>query len=313
MSTKIEWADETWNPVTGCNKVSAGCKNCYAETLAKRFWKGRKFTDVQMHEDRLSQPYKFKPGTKVFVNSMSDLFHEDVPFEFIDKVFAVMAVNADTTFQILTKRPDRMLEYFNFQAPFYGDYPNAETEKRVWDIALTEYSKYSTEWPLPNVWLGVSVENQAAADERIPLLLKVPAVVRFLSCEPLLGEVVLRKITRIDRMEVLVKWMHMIHWVIVGGESGHGARPMHPDWVRSLRDQCQAADVPFFFKQWGSWYPAFVSNAANYISEGNKKSSYQYHYENEHKEDKWQFMKKVGKKQAGAMLDGLEYKNFPNQ
>jgi protein gp37 len=163
QTTKIEWTDKVWNPVTGCDKVSQGCKFCYAETIAQRFWKGRSFSDVQMHEDRLLQPYKFNTGTKVFVNSMSDLFHKDVSFEFIKNVMKVIHDKPTVTFQILTKRPYRMVQFFEWL-----NNPN-----------LAEN--------FPNLWLGVSVEDQETANERIPYLLQVPVAVRFLSCEPLLG------------------------------------------------------------------------------------------------------------------------------
>ena len=308
MSTKIEWTDEVWNPVTGCNKVSQGCKNCYAETLAKRFWDERKFTDVICHGDRLLLPYKFKRGSRVFVNSMSDLFHEDVPFEFIRNVMNTIHMNSTLTFQILTKRPQRMVEFFKWLN-------NS-------NLAVN----------FPNMWLGVSVENQATADERIPLLLQVPAAVHFLSCEPLLGEVNLTKIDCGDdsfndclanqsyfyqKNKKIFLWdttnlSNGIKWVIVGGESGHGARPMHPDWVRNIKYQCEAANVPFFFKQWGEWYPIYVSNSDTSIRKENKKL-YQYHFETEQKEDKWQVMQRIGKKQAGAELDGVEYKCFPHE
>lgn len=245
MATKsrIEWTEKTWNPVTGCTKISAGCKNCYAERLSSRLQKMGvvRYADgfaVKTHPDVLPEPLRWKKPAVVFVNSMSDLFHDDVPAGFIAEVFDVMEKAAQHTFQVLTKRPERML-----------------------DLNLS--------WP-PNVWAGVSVENQQAADERIPLLLQTPAAVRFLSCEPLLGPVDLLGVrfdshTRMDvlsgrgvttRSGVIAQsipnaFCERIDWVIVGGESGPEARPMHPDWVRSIRDECEIAGVPFFFKQWG--------------------------------------------------------------
>jgi len=270
QKSKIEWTDATWNPVTGCTKVSTGCKHCYAERLFPRVYgrdmvpienpavalaneetdRPREFTDVWLHPERLEQPLHWKKPRMIFVNSMSDLFHEDIPFEFIHRIFAVMAKTEQHTFQILTKRPKIMLKYTT----------------KLWGS------------PLKNVWFGISCENQETADERIPLLLQLPAAVRFLSCEPLLDEIDLREplnhypvqtscrqyVTRDmaidagdrefegslysdDEWEQTVP--EGIDWVIVGGESGPGYRPMNLDWARSIRDQCTVAGVPFFFKQ----------------------------------------------------------------
>lgn len=258
--TSIEWTDATWNPVTGCTKVSAGCKNCYAEGVANRWWKGRKFTDVRCHEDRLDQPLKWREPRRVFVNSMSDLFHDDVPLSFIAQVFDVMAratvacgrrhkheeecwTGEPHTFQILTKRPERMLRVLNEELPRFM------AESMQGDCPLSVNAEVGN-WPLPNVWLGVSVENQRAADERIPLLLETPAAVRFLSCEPLLGPIDLRvaAFNGADSIESLAG----IDWVIVGGESGPGARPCDVSWIRSIVKQCKAAGVPAFVKQLGA-------------------------------------------------------------
>lgn len=203
----IEWTDYTWNPVTGCSKISQGCKHCYAERLALRFWGDRAFTDVQTHLDRLDQPKRWKKGRTVFVNSMSDLFHESVPLEFIRQVFEVMEDCPQHSFQVLTKRADRLAELAN-ELP----------------------------WP-NNVWMGVSVEDERTIG-RIDSLREVPAAVRFLSLEPLIGP--------LENLN-----LRGIHWVIVGGESGPGAREMKHAWVQSIRRQCRASDVPFFFKQWG--------------------------------------------------------------
>ena len=209
--SRIEWTDATWNPVTGCTKVSAGCKNCYAERLFPRVYPGRKFTDIQIHHDRLDQPLKWKKPRRVFVNSMSDLFHEDVPFGFIDEVFMAMAASERHIFQILTKRPERMVDYF------------------------ASFDDLTRRDVLVNVWLGVSVENQDTLRDRLPLLWQVPAAKKFISCEPLLDA-------------IRCRWSD-IDWVIVGGESGPKARPMDPEWARSIRDQCKEAGVPFFMKQ----------------------------------------------------------------
>lgn len=212
-STGIEWTDATWNPVTGCTKTSPGCAHCYAEAVTLRFKRGPAFlpavAKVVLHEDRLGQPLSWRGPRRIFVNSMSDLFHDDVPFEFIERVFNIMGKASWHTFQVLTKRHVRLQQIASRLA-----------------------------WP-PNVWIGVSVENQVWADERIPALASVPAAVRFLSCEPLLKQV------------DLAGHLESISWVILGGESGPKARPMNPEWVELIRDQCVAAEVPFFFKQWG--------------------------------------------------------------
>jgi protein gp37 len=292
QSTTIEWATKVWNPVTGCNKVSQGCKNCYAETVANRFWGNRKFTDVMMHEDRLHLP-KWKKPQRVFVNSMSDLFHESVSFEFIDMVWMAMFENQKHTFMILTKRPERMKQYFDFRIA----------------RAKEKYGKFCVDTPLTNVWLGVSVENQETANERIPLLLQVPAAVRWLSCEPLLGKVDLENLI-VGNDNHPMKYdcsrpsfsFPKIDWVVVGGESGTKARPMHPDWARSLRDQCKAADVPFFFKQWGEWIHDDIIkqhlSPMEFINVNKWSQVYDSH--------------RIGKKKAGRKLDGVEYNEFPN-
>jgi protein gp37 len=299
----IEWTDETWNPVVGCTRVSAGCDLCYAVQMTKRLeamgqekyaglvniGKNHFNGVVRTVDDALTIPLKWKKPRRVFVNSMSDLFHKDVPFEFIDKVFAVMALTPQHTYQVLTKRPERMAEYFGrtegisfspeqekeldrhfppVQAETMcdGGESTKMTEIPGWWDRLNKVKEFGVASP-PNVWLGTSVENQEAADERIPHLLRCPAAVRFLSCEPLLGPVDLKLGTwkLCHRCgEVGVDGLYCpncnrhstadnpeLHWAICGGESGAKARPMHPDWARSLRDQCQAAGVPFFFKQWG--------------------------------------------------------------
>lgn len=216
QNSKIEWTETTWNPVTGCTKVSPGCQNCYAERMAKRlkamgqpnYQNG--FT-VTYHPNMLSTPLKWRKPRLVFVNSMSDLFHADVPDSFIQQVFTTMSQASQHTFQVLTKRAERLAA----MAPHLP-------------------------WP-NNVWAGVTVEN-AACVHRISCLNTVPAHIRFLSLEPLLGP-----IPGIN--------LNCIHWVIVGGESGPGARRMDPAWVRDIRDQCIAASVPFFFKQWSGVHP----------------------------------------------------------
>lgn len=232
LNSSIEWTDTTWNPTTGCDRVSIGCDHCYAQTLAKRLQamgnqRYQKDGDprtsgpgfgLTVHQDKLLEPYLWKRPKRVFVNSMSDLFHPDVPTEFIHAVFDVMADVPQHHFQILTKRP-----------------------RRMGSVVSCWYEAKQRE-PLANVWLGTSVENQKWADQRIPLLKSAPAGVRFLSCEPLLGPIELLETSSLD-------------WVIVGGESGGHARPMAEDWVLSLRDQCRVAGIAFFFKQWGGRTP----------------------------------------------------------
>ena len=257
MSTgsTIEWTEATWNPVVGCTRASAGCDHCYAVTMTHRLesmgqskyagltvlnGKGdRHFNGtVRCVEDALAAPLSWKRPRLIFVNSMSDLFHKAVPFEFIDRVFAVMALCPQHTFQVLTKRPERMAEYLNTPR-------RAQTVGLAGlDAGLLNHGCAGASpgtlgpWPLPNVWLGASVEDSRVLD-RIEALRACPAAVLFLSCEPLIG--------------ALPANMNLdgIGWVIVGGESGPGARAMAPEWVRSIRDQCVSAEVPFFFKQWG--------------------------------------------------------------
>ena len=367
MSTGIEWTHvpgfkgETWNPVTGCSKVSAGCKHCYAERefprlvgnpKLKAYPAGRKFTDVMCHPERLGIPLRWRKKPRwVFVNSMSDLFHEDVPDEFIDWVFGTIALCQQHVFMVLTKRPGRMRGWFT-----------ERSGKRA-----TVGHSYEVEWPLPNVWLGVSVEDQETAAERIPLLLETPAAVRFVSYEPALGPVDFTKVEYTARLrEMLYGAMRFegkfdaeaeriakentegghaylnvltgdwfdgwdsgdghkkLDWVICGGESGPDARPMHPDWARSARDQCEAArhgasatSVPFFFRQWGELVPG---NPQELVERDGKMIPSWTTYANgtltpEHDvvmEDGCPFLR-VGKKAAGAMLDGKEWKQFPDR
>lgn len=295
--TAIEWTDQTWNPVTGCTKVSPGCKNCYAEGVAKRFWatqypqqqdvqrgrrdsvfRPRRFTDVLCHPDRLEQPLHWRKPRRVFVNSMSDLFHEDVSDAFIDQVFAVMALASTHTFQILTKRAERMRGYLlNPQRRVWVGTVRHDYQRAIeaaWSKAQLcvayaksgdEWDRIESAWPLPNVWLGVSVENQATADARIPLLLQTPAAVRFLSCEPLLGPVDVTGGPWWDWRYTYAYWKTAhpdcgppIDWVIVGGESGPKARPCNVADVKGIVSQCQAAGVPVFVKQLGTTAYAVV-------------------------------------------------------
>lgn len=328
--TSIEWTDASWNPIVGCTEVSPGCANCYAARLAatrlkttpayagladthcvdiSEPYKARWAGEVRFLPERLEEPLHWREPRRIFVCDMGDLFHEDVRDAWLDKIFNVMLHCPQHTFQVLTKRPARM---------------------RRWINTFT-----SGNWP--NVWLGVSVENQHFAVERIPLLLDTPAAVRWISAEPLLGplDVELAQCSCPMRIPFGGKTRHLlsckadcrrpddqtrwaIDWVVAGGESGSDARPMHPDWARSLRDQCQAAGVPFFFKQWGAWWPGdqddFPGEATNdhaqqiaamiaappkgYVSVLRAVNPRLVTF-------------KVGKKAAGRLLDGREWNQFP--
>lgn len=347
MNTKIEWTDATWNPVTGCIKVSAGCKNCYAERLAPRVFAGqtvvdhyaelspsdalgprpRRFTDVLCHPERLDAPLHWRKPRRIFVNSMSDLFHEDVSFNFIDRVFAAMALSPQHTFQILTKRPERLLAWATDEQLGRWGYVDG-CARQIW----REYSgkefpvgKMLPFKPLPHVWLGVSVENQPTAEERIPLLLQTPAAVRFISAEPVIAPIQFRDewlrcpggaeyghgLSRTTVHAGCCQKHSCLNWVIAGGESGPNARPSHPDWFRSLRDQCAAVGVPYFFKQWGEWAPwkpidgnptkrpiqHVMHNGSAYYP-GNYASSLQS-------------MIRLGKKTAGRLLDNRTHDEYP--
>lgn len=344
QKSPIEWTDATWNPVYGCGRVSEGCRNCYAEGIARRFsgpgkpyegliasggqWNNK----ITLREDKLLEPWRWVKPRRIFVNSMSDLFHESVPFDFIAAVFAVMSVTTRHTYQVLTKRPQRMLEFFEWAGRFSPSWVDSDIGERISDflpdvewIPATKsrggYDNCGPLFPFENVWLGVSVEDQATADERIPLLLKAPAAVRFVSAEPLLGKIDLSHIQFSNERGGLEDWdalqLHgattgctaVLDWVIVGGESGRGARPMHPNWVRSLRDQCAEAAVPFFFKQWGEWSPVqyldtegnplvkLVDDARETMLGGDGLP-----YAN---------MRRVGKKLSGRSLDGRTHDAFP--
>lgn len=278
MSEKsnISWTDATWSPVTGCDPISPGCKHCYAKREVEQRWSknpksvffGRAFNDVQCHELVLSQPLSWKKPRKIFVCPRADLFHDDVPDCFIDRVFAVMALASQHTFQVLTKRPERMRKYLtsaDLAQRIINEAFRMDCEGGAWMNADHNIGGYKI-MPLPNVWLGVSVEDQAAANERIPLLLDTPAAVRWISAEPLLGPVSFRWASWHDYSNREPGFIHnhldgirRIDWVVVGGESGQNARPMHPDWARSLRDQCAEAGVPFYFKQWSEWHTAAIN------------------------------------------------------
>jgi protein gp37 len=293
------WWDRNWPVLEGCSHVSPACDNCFAAEYAHRFesslpylhglttpagkWTG----NVTMRADQLDLPLRIKKPTVWFVAERSDLFHPSVPDEYLDRIFAAMALCPQHTFMVLTKRPERMLGYL------LGPRGKAPS------------------WPLPNVWLGVTAENQEQADKRVPVLLQTPAAHRFVSVEPMLGPIDLtnlpvNKHERWNAFAYPVPNYPRVDWVICGLESGHNARPGHPIWVRALRDQCAAAGVPFFFKQWGEWihelqadfssspFSALASrNAMYHVWEGGARSY------------------RVGKKDAGRLLDGKEHLVFP--
>lgn len=299
--SKIEWTDSSWTPLRGvkghwhCTKVSAGCEQCYAERFNVRLggpaYKHGADT-FRLDEKILSQPLRWKTPRKVFVCSMTDLFHEDVDFYKLQAIFQVMVATPHHTYQVLTKRASRMKALVpDIFASLFGK----RIRMGVGDKQLVEHVN-SYQVP-PNIWLGVSVEDQATADERIPLLLQTPAAVRFVSYEPALGPVNFS-----DYLSQNGKVFHRggytdaLDWVICGGESGPKARPMHPDWARGLRDQCQAARVPYFFKQWGEWRPRTDADPKRLMDQFIKDT----------------FFSRIGKKRAGRLLDGRTWDEFPD-
>lgn len=354
-ATSIEWtrsddgtAGVVWNPSTGCDRLSPGCDNCYALTMAKRLkgmGQAKYQTDgdprtsgpgfgLAVHEDALTIPVGWRKPRRIFVNSMSDLFHADVPVEFIAKVFAVMAATPRHTYQLLTKRHGRMRSVLNDpkfrqsvqrRIPYAGGNPYAHKHYKL--------------WPLPNVWLGVSVEDQQWADIRIPALLDTPAAVRWISAEPLLGPVDLHNCDGVDAIEK--DWIGgpgggsgaphpFLRWVVAGGESGPDARPMHPDWARSLRDQCTAAGVPFFFKQHGAWAPVGPLYGDSEETDDAHMDAVQLEVEEKREvvqlettghiaqgyqptDPRTWLMARVGKNAAGRELDGRTWDQYPEE
>ena len=382
-NSSIEWTEATWNPIVGCSILSPGCIHCYAMDEAARQIRCAKglnrFTHyadtVEYHKGKpvwtgklamapdsiLLAPLKRKKPTTYFVNSMGDLFHEDCPDEWIDRVFAVMALAPQHTFQVLTKRAGRLRKFFE----------RLQSCRPREDLVACEMARLqgkpdldrpSFNFPLPNVWLGVSTERQQEANERIPLLLQTPAAVRFISAEPLLGPIDLHptwlncKFCRgrgyvlptfganhFVACEECIKWARAggttilpgqqatpgprLDWVIAGGESGPNARPMHPDWVRSLRDQCKAADVAFFFKQWGEYLP-WTQFGESGIEDGEPTRFRTMQWDGERWSDEgfpswidsedgsiddYQCVGRVGKKAAGRLLDGVLHDAMPER
>ncbi len=327
--TKIEWTDATWNVVNGCTVISPGCANCYAMRLAatrlkhhpSRAGLARMHGDtpqwtgeVRFNEKVLLDPLRWRRPRKIFVCAHGDLFHDAVPDEWIDKVFAVMALAPQHVFQVLTKRPERMRTYL--ADPKRPAVISNETWRRALSGSGGTGGKSSLSLlPLPNVWLGVSVEDQERADQRIPILLDSPAAVRWLSCEPLLGPVELD-----DFLSAGLHRSHLdnsVDWVVAGGESGPGARPMHPDWARALRDECAAAGVPFLFKQWGEFAPGEV--AGDYLDPEKRAKGVElwdgrwgecWSEPDGHRDDEPDLYH-IGKKRAGRLLDGVQHDGYP--
>ena len=318
MPTDIEWTDESWNPIRArlrsdpgvigwhCEHASPGCEHCYSETRNRSgrcnmgtklpYKPGhRKDVEIYIDETQLLKPLKWRKGRKVFVCSMTDLFADFVTDEMIDRIFAVMALCPQHTFQVLTKRADRMRVYMTTGR-------HVEIQSKTRSFGLDELKRRERMQghvyrgallPLPNVWLGISVEDQQRADERIPDLLATPAAVRWISAEPLLGPV---NITDAMWARDGFSTLHAtIDWVVAGGESGANARPMHPDWARNLRDQCKGSDTPFFFKQWGEWAPFCPGDRRKAVAcQGGVMGRY-------------------GKKNTGRKLDGFEHNGMPGR
>jgi protein gp37 len=315
--TKIEWTDATWNPIRGCSRVSEGCRHCYAERVAARFsgpgqpyeglailkrepgeetagdprWTG----EVRFIPELLNQPLRWKRPRRIFVNSMSDLFHEKTDVGWIDQICAAMLVCPHHTFQVLTKRPERMRNYLL----------NVGARQIEPHMQRLRPGIARLDWPWRNIWWGVSVEDQKTADDRIPLLLETPAAVRWVSYEPALGPVDWYRggFSLIEPVTIPTnkKWPGL-DWLVAGGESGPGARPAHPDWFLRALNECKAAGVPFFFKQWGEWIPVNQwEQARDY--DGARK------YRGMRLDGK--LLLRVGKKRAGHLLDGRAWQEFP--
>lgn len=301
-TTGIEWTDSTWNPVTGCAKISPGCANCYAERLSKRFrkdWKpwtaNNARHNIRLNLNKREDPFRWYEPRMVFVCSMADLFHADVPDEFVADMFGIMAAAHWHTYQVLTKRVARMLDFLRTgrtEAIAYAD----AWRVHVLGSAFRCKKKISSapiEWPPKNIWFGASAEDQKRLEERVIELVDVPGDVRFLSLEPLLEPV--------DLEAAAGRHIKRIDWVIVGGESGPNARHMRPEWVRPIRDTCAKHGIPFFFKQWGAWVDReqMPDDLYRDIDAAENLAGHPQRFWN------------VGKKRAGALLDGVEHREAP--
>jgi len=326
--TKIEWSEATWNIITGCSIKSPGCKRCYAMLLAgtrlsshpsragltklvngRHVWTG----EVRFNGQWLEQPLRWKRPRRIFVCAHGDLFHELVPDVWIDRVFSIIAQCPQHEFQILTKRSERMRRYMDklvdecLRWKRFGDAYASFVGNEAYDVG-------ECVWPLPNVWLGVSIEDRARMEERAADLKASPAAVRWWSAEPLVDD-----LGEIDP-ELLPDW------VVCGGESGRDARPMHPDWARSLRDQCEAAEVPYFFKQWGSWLPWSAEQPPYWEAQNGEEADGHTLFPDDIDHDAawddglWAIgecsehfaFQNVGQKRAGRLLDGKEHNAMPD-
>lgn len=339
--TSIEWtrADDgtpgaTWNPVTGCTKVSSGCEHCYAERVIERFQGKGEFATVKLHPERLAKPMHWRRPRRIFVNSMADLFHDDVPDDYIAQVWAVMASSATHTFMVLTKRHGRMRSLLS-SGSFKEDVESHWIDLLRVGPSRAQVVPDGDGWPLPNVWLGVSAEDQNWATIRSHALRETPAAVRFLSLEPLLGPITIAlnpSGAPGSCYDIDGGWWHApgscnhclpgIDWVITGGESGPSARPMHPRWAGSLRDQALTAGVPFLFKQWGEWAPGsappgsaraeavVAADNGEWLTPAHRLWEEKPHTDTENRRD-WTVMHRAGKKTAGRELDGRVWDEYP--
>lgn len=359
-ASKIGWTENTANPTVGCTKKSAGCTNCYAireawklmhnpnASIAKKYegtvyktvggklnWTGRINFDYSV----LKKTVANKKPTLYFVNSMSDLFHPNLSFETIDIIFASFAASSQHRYQVLTKHPERAVEWFNSKREIWKDLGIQTTGERVINFSSHYFNyyihPYVFKWPLLNVAIGASMENQAAGIERMPYLLQIPAAIRFISAEPLIGMLDLIPLLNYPVIE-----KPKLDWVIAGGESGHEARIMHPDWPRLLRDQCKAMGIPYFFKQWGMFIPFENTAQPPFLRQCNTGQEYDAHGLNiidaetsepgyeiiDGKKYRWEDVLKhiehdtdgimtnylkTGKKISGNLLDGVRHEEFP--
>jgi protein gp37 len=350
-TTNIEWTDATWNPVrarnlntgkTGwhCVHVSDGCKNCYAEKRNRWIGTGlaykpghEKDIELYLDEKALTAPLHWTRPRMIFPGSMTDLFAGFVRDEWLDRIFAVMALTPQHTYQLLTKRPERARDYMTSRAEI-AELPGRRGAviSRVVDILeasrVTDLPRHLSPfpWPLRNVWLGVSAENQQTADARIPILLDTPAAVRWLSAEPLIGEINLNRVpggsfrqsTTVFGAMTNQGWHQTgLNWVVAGGESQPGSRPAHPDWFRKIRDQCAAAGVPFLFKQWGDWRPPFERTSRVTEVSGSEIAHTAWpdgtiaHGSAKEHGGAGLMLARVGKRAAGRLLDGVLHDGYP--
>ncbi len=295
MPSEIEWLwmpgyrGEAWNVITGCTKISPGCANCYAERMAIRFKRdGGSYlpglAEINFHPERMDYPARWREPRMIFMNSVSDIFHDEVSDAQIDAMLAVVFRNPRHIFLALTKRPHRMVDYFGEYA-----WQQDNTRDRIEDRVRDAGSLAPMVWPLPNLWMGISVENQHFADERIPLLNQVPAVIRWLSVEPLLGPIVWGDL------------LTSVDWFVIGGESGPKARPMHPNWVGEGITAADAHSIPVFFKQWGEHRPWVDA-----LDEGKNRKVVEVKYKRSRHPYGWK-MVKVGKGEAGASLSAAGF------